>query len=590
MFFRRILLVSAIGLGVLFAVKGSGERSRNSSQDIPSCSDIVRIFSWSQKNHGFASRTIQDPALAKKVAKLFSEQLDPHHLLFLESEVQELSQQVSQNWKTFIAQNDCRVFQSWLNRNLSLAKRRVEAKVSIPIKSNKNKKVRKYTSFPKTVEELDQRQTSFLGGLSFEKQPLRFFQKQVEEVLFPETVVAQTALVKATLGALDPYSTYFLDSEFSDFYEELSGRTAGVGITVEKSLQGLKIIEVTSKSPADLAGIKAEDQILEVDGHDLTQLSFRNATELLKGNDQTELQLTVENKTGRFSKTLLRTAQVFQDRKVRLEKIKTQAGKKVALISIPSFYGRGGLGSEDQEEQSSSEDLKNQIENLQEDGTLSALILDLRGNPGGYLEEAVTMAGFFLGPKVIVGVKDKEEMKTLKSDWDLKPIYRGPLVVWVDEQTASAGEILAAALKDHQRALLVGSPSTFGKGSVQKLIRLNDPFLSLDLENATGVLKLTTSVFFSPLGHSPLNGGVKTHVLLSEKLFKNMEKDTKPKMATIEDVDPLIDENQLQDIQEKAGNFKNVVEHIQKQERESSKTAMGEVFEIANQVSELSSL
>jgi len=574
----RILLVPLlIGFGFLFSGPGAGQKKENVSWGSPSCSDVVQIFSWSQKNHGFSKSSLNDPALAKKVAVLFSEKLDPNYVLFLETEVQELTQKVTKTWPLLVEKKNCGVFRSWFNQTFTVAKKRFQSKVGLKSKPAQKAPSVTYHSFALTPEELVHRQSQFLQSLSFD----------ASEILFPEELDPQIILAKSMLGALDPYSTYFSDDEFSDFYEELSGKAAGVGITVEKSPEGLEITEVTPHSPASSAGIKSGDEIVEVDGKVLSQLSFRRATQLLKGDDQTEVELTLQNQKGRFVKTLQRTTQIFEDKKVALIKVQKESGKRIALISIPSFYGRAGLGSEDDKERSSAEDLKNQIETLQQNGNVDVLILDLRGNPGGYLEEAIAMAGFFLGPKAVVGIKDREELRTLKADWTSKPIYNGSLIVWVNEETASAGEVLAAALKDHQRAILVGSPTTFGKGSVQKLIKLNDPFLNLKLEKNTGVIKLTTSAFFSPMGHSPANGGVKTHIQLTDKSTKTLPNEFKPQALKIRDLEPLMDSSQLKEINDKESDFKNLVVRIQKPEGTREETAVNQVFQIADQVLKL---
>ncbi|NBX77632.1 MAG: PDZ domain-containing protein [Proteobacteria bacterium] len=578
MFCRRILLGSLfIGLGVLFSGQGSGQKKESVFGEAPSCSDVIQIFSWSRKNHGLTEPSLRDPGFAKKVAALFAEKADPHYILFLETEVNQLSQKVSKRWNSFVQKNECGVFTSWFDETLAMAKKRLDSRNALKPKSASTPAPVKYHSFAATPQELAQRQKAFLESVPYE----------AKEILFPDDLDSKTILVKALLGALDPYSTYFSESEFSDFYEELSGKSAGVGITVEKSFKGLQITEVTAKSPAFLAGIKSGDQIVEVDGKSLSELSFKQAAQLLKGEDETELELTLENQNGRSVKTLKRTTQVFEDKKVATLQVKKEHDKQIALISVPSFYGRGGLGSENENERSSAEDLRNQIETLQEKGNLNALILDLRGNPGGYLEEAITMAGFFLGPKAVVGIKDREELRTLKADWTEKPIYTGSLIVWVDEETASAGEVLAAALKDHQRAILVGSPTTFGKGSVQKLIRLNDPFLNLKLEKNTGVIKLTTSAFFSPLGHSPVNGGVKTHIALTEKSPQSVAHEMKPQGLKTKDLEPLMDSSQLKEINDKASEIQSLVARIQNSERDEESAMVTQVFEIADQVLEL---
>lgn len=590
---NRILLgTTAMGLAFLLSGVGFKENRVAHQEKIPTCSDVVQIFSWGQKNHGLVRSQSFDSDVAKRVARLFSEKLDPNFILFTGSEVQELIEQATKKWKLLIQEKNCGVFRSWFQQYFEPAKTRLYLKTATWLKSKSWPKEKKhlkavsvkYRTFSHDLGELGQRQERFLEANVLAREQSVAYREYLNDILFPMPIDSQTTLAKAMLGALDPYSTYFSETEFSDFYEELSGKTAGIGITVEKSPKGLRIVEVAPKSPAEKAAIKSGDQILEVDGTNLAKLSFRDCAQLLKGEDQTEILLTVENENGKADKNLKRTTQVFEDKKVTTMKVETRAGKKMALVSIPSFYGRGGLGAENSEEKSSSEDLRAELDKLQEKEPLDALILDLRGNPGGYLEEAIAMAGFFLGPKPVVGVKDRKEIRTLKAEGVSDPIYTGPLIVWVDGETASAGEVLAAALKDYQRAVLVGSSSTFGKGSVQKLIRLNDPFLDLKLESGTGVIKLTTSLFFSPLGHSPANRGVRTHISLENDSNASEKKETSKPAMKVEDVSPILGESEVEELHKNESDFKTIIESIKAQDSNEHPAEMASVFEIANQV------
>ena len=212
-------------------------------------------------------------------------------------------------------------------------------------------------------------------------------------------------------------------------------------------------------------------------------------------------------------------------------------------------------------------------------------MIDLRGNPGGYLEEAVAIAGFFLGSRPIVGVKDNSELRILKSELNVTPIYTGPLLVAIDEETASAGEVLASVLKDYQRAILVGAAASFGKGSVQKLFQLDDPFLDLKVNEKTGVMKLTTSVFFSPLGHSPSNGGVTSHVVLSRATPKKASPSFYKNQKVVEE-QPLLDPREIERIRKQEESLNSKIAQIEV-ETESGSITNNQILKVSDQVVDL---
>lgn len=237
------------------------------------------------------------------------------------------------------------------------------------------------------------------------------------------------------------------------------------------------------------------------------------------------------------------------------------------MIEVPSFYGRGGLN--DPDERSSAEDFENALKAILDGGKpVSSIVVDLRGNPGGYLEEAVSMAGLFIADAPVVAVVGQDSQRILRDD-KVALTYGGPLVVLVDADSASASEVLAGALKDHQRAVLVGTPHTYGKGSVQKLFHLGDEFLGAQWAGlpASGVVKLTTSVFYSPLGHTPANGGVRTHISIAPA-------EPKPESQTIKDLEPFVDASALADIGEK----RDVLEYRVKEIRQSRHLPGAPVF------------
>lgn len=522
---------------------------------------------WGASHHSLKSNALQSTRAAKKTAEMFVQKIDPHRILFLEEEVTDLRNQVLASWDSFLNQKNCSVFDSWFNNHIQSVKKRFiqqatlfsEKNLSLAKRNKASKTSNTFNQFAKNVQELSQRQNKIIQEWvdstplevlkSYRNHKELFVRERAEQILATEQLNGRVILAKAVLGSLDPYSTYYSKSEFKEFYDELSGESAGVGIRVQKSLKGLWVEETIPESPAQEAGIKKGDLIVKINDQSIEKMSFNEATELLKGAKDTAVNLTIASQNRDKTISLTRSESAFQDKKVGSEWLATAGGKKIFVITIPSFYGRGGMG-QTAEEDSSSDDVKTQLERLKKsEENFQAVVLDLRGNPGGYLEEAVAMAGLFLGSETVVGVKDQTETRVITPEESNKPVYDGPLVVLVDKETASAGEVLAAALKDHQRALLVGTSATYGKGSVQKLFQLDDPFLDLGTQAATGVIKLTTSVFYSPLGHSPANGGVTTQIQLGESEEKNSQHHSL--LVKVEDISPLVGPSTLEKLQQR---------------------------------------
>lgn len=342
-------------------------------------------------------------------------------------------------------------------------------------------------------------------------------------------------LAKIFLQAVDPYTTYFTKSEFEDFYEGLSGAQSGFGLKVKKSLTGLKIDKVYTNSPASRAGLKPGDVILTVNSQDLKMLSFQDSTELLKHE---KIELTVASNQRVFKTELKKESGVFEEEQnIQFRIIQSEMGKKMVWVKIPQFYGRGGFHEDIQSERSSSEDFYQVLIWLQKklpqhDG----MVIDLRGNPGGYIEEAVKIAGYLLGSQTIVKVQSKNELKAFSCTNCSEVSYKKPVIVWIDQETASSAEILTAALKDYDRALVIGTQRTFGKGSVQKLIALDDPYLDMKLSDKTGFLKVTTSRFYSPSNQSPEGRGVDSHLEVRTNRYRD---DKRCAFAILEKIESL---------------------------------------------------
>ncbi len=507
-----------------------------------SCQEVYRLSIWSQVHYGGLTRVdFTSPATRDKVLRGFMEKLDPYRLLFTEAEVSEFLSVGSANWDRWVRSRDCGFFENWFKRAYSPARARFQARLhTMPVNSlfpqrltefppEAPHRVKKLKRFAKNEAELRQRLEKAARRVAastyqrlleaYGMNRLFLLEDSFNQILFTNEALAKNILAKSILATLDPYSTYFSPPEFEDFYADLTGGTAGVGIRVRWVPRGFLVEKIVKDSPADRSRrMQVGDVITKVDGHLLAPLKVTAARGLLKGPENSSVSIVLEK--GRSQKTvelkLIRKEFSFEETRIRgrvVKRASSNGDKKIGVIQIPSFYGKGGLDPTEGE-RSSSEDLHETLRGLLKKETkLSALVLDMRGNPGGYLEEAVSMAGFFIGDKPVVGVLENKQRRVLH-DTRSSALYTGPLVVLVDEESASAAELLAGALKDHQRAVLVGGGRTFGKGSVQKIFQLEDEMVRVGFGSqlGSGAVKLTTSLFFTPMGHSPANGGIKTHI------------------------------------------------------------------------------
>ncbi len=274
----------------------------------------------------------------------------------------------------------------------------------------------------------------------------------------------------------DPYSQYMTAAEFDQFMESIEGQFAGVGVYLPQQigLEGIEIIGVVEGSPAQRAGLKAGDVVINIDHKSVRGLNTDTVCQMLLGNAGTKVELEV--KAGEVNKTITLIRQIISIPVVQSVRLDFNIG----YINIDSFS--------DQADQ----DLVETIENCRKDG-VDKWIIDLRGNPGGYIDTALEIAGIFIGSEVVTVLEERESVIRYYPD-PPPTLVKDPVILLIDENSASASEILAAALKDYRKAILLGQ-TTYGKGTVQEIYSLS---------NGDWV-KLTTARFYSPLG-STING------------------------------------------------------------------------------------
>ena len=303
------------------------------------------------------------------------------------------------------------------------------------------------------------------------------------------TTLMQGAL-KGMMNSLDdPHSTYFTKDELIRFKEDIEGKYAGVGMVIQKKPdEALTVVSPIEDTPAYIAGIKAKDKIIAIDGKSTYKLSSEESVKILKGEPGTLVKLTV------YREGIKETKEIELKRAIiELKYVKSKMYEKnIGYLRLTQF-------GEDV-----YKDLRKELESLKKKGA-KAFVLDLRSNPGGSLGEAIKISSMFIEKGVIVSTKTKHGEEEV-SQRTGKYFGDFPLVVLIDGGSASASEIVAGAIKDHKRGLLIGEKS-FGKGSVQTLLPLPD---------GDGI-KITIAKYFTPSGISIHGKGIEPDILVEDK-------------------------------------------------------------------------
>ena len=297
--------------------------------------------------------------------------------------------------------------------------------------------------------------------------------------------------INGLLQSLDPYSSYMSPKIFDEMQTETSGEFGGLGIEVSMEAGVVKVISPIDDTPASRAGLKAGDYIVKINDVQVQGKSLSEAVDLMRGPVGSGIELTVRRRGERKALTFNIIREVIQVQSVKSEII----DENIGYIRLTSFNDN------------SSDQIEKQIKELKKDKNLNSFILDLRNNPGGLLSQAIKISDFFLENGEIVSTKSRKKSENRK--WFAKKgdITDGKtLLVLINYGSASASEIVAGALKDHKRAIIVGENS-FGKGSVQSIIPLKN----------RGAIRLTVAKYYLPSGKSISEVGVRPDIEVNEE-------------------------------------------------------------------------
>ena len=309
----------------------------------------------------------------------------------------------------------------------------------------------------------------------------------VEEVNQGEVI---DSAINGVLQSLDPYSAYMSPEMYKEMQTETSGEFGGLGIEVSMEAGVVKVISPIDDSPASKVGVKAGDYIVKINGTQVQGKSLNEAVELMRGPVGTEIEITIRRRGVKKALTFVIVREI-----IKISSVKSEVkNNDVGYLRLTSFNENSGS------------QIKQKIKEFKKNGKIKKYILDLRNNPGGLLSQAIKISDFFLEDGEIVSTKSRKSSENRK--WFAKKgdIINGEtLIILINYGSASASEIVAGALQDHKRAILIGE-SSYGKGSVQSVIPLQNK----------GAMRLTVSKYYLPSGASISEVGVTPDIEIDE--------------------------------------------------------------------------
>ena len=324
--------------------------------------------------------------------------------------------------------------------------------------------------------------------------------------------------INAIVEEFDPHTFYFAPEDKERFDRDISGKFEGIGARLQKKMDGIMVNEIISGGPAWRANeLEVGDQILKVKQEDekesvnVVGMRLDDAIKFIKGPKGTMVTLTLKKVDGTVEDISITRDIVELEETYAKSSTVEKEGKTFGVINLPKFY----INFEDYNKRNAASDIKQEILRLKEEG-VEGLVLDLRNNGGGSLQTVVDMAGLFIEEGPIVQVKTTGEAKEVLSDRDKSIVWDGPLVILVNELSASASEILAAAMQDYKRGIVIGSKQTYGKGTVQTVMDLNR-MVRNNTNGDMGALKFTTQKFYRINGGSTQLEGVKSDVVVPDR-------------------------------------------------------------------------
>lgn len=516
------VLAMSLALGAAIPTQSEGAFASPGMQ----CVLLPQLFDAYMKGH-YLHKTMTDQIRSNAIEQLIKN-MDPSKTLLLDSDVAQLRAQTQQIFSS-IQKGDCTLLEKAYTRLAERAKEnedfvrgflnktyQLDETAEIRLDPDKRK-------FPATVTE---KQDILKGLIHFQISNYLLTKMKLEEAksqlvhryeLITKRIKERqgenpvNGFAEAFASALDPHSSYLSPDNLEDFQIGMQLSLEGIGAQLS-SEDGFTVIEDTIPGGgAEKTGmLKPKDKIIAVAQENqkpapVIDMDLRDVVKLIRGKKGTKVILTIlrqGEKTETFDLAIVRDKIDMKDSAAKITyETRTIGNRKVKLgvIDLPSFYGGGGKGG-----RSCSADVRALLEEAKREKA-EGIVLNLARNGGGLLDEAVKISGLFIHRGGVVATKDSAKNKQVLEDQDDSVAWKGPLVVLISRFSASASEILAGALQDYRRALIVGSDHTFGKGSVQAVV---------NLPPGLGAMKVTTGMFFIPGGKSTQHSGVTSDIVL----------------------------------------------------------------------------
>jgi carboxyl-terminal processing protease len=502
-----------------------------------------------------------DEKMLTSAFRLYLEQFDPEKIYLLDKEVRPYLDPNAATSKQFLAQYKEQNYTAFENLN-QLIQQAIERARSIRTSLEKNpapyfEEAKKMTSFSKddyldktmsrpyakTLDELKKRIeqdfTVFIkeemvrfgeaAVLQKQAQIIKFYAVQMDgeesSYLFVDDQgkplnakekehVFVLHILKALAKSLDSHSSFFSPEEASEMKMRLEKGYNGIGIVFQEGIDGVVVTNIIPNSPADrLNKVKVNDQLISINGKPIANESFTQVMDMIRGEVGTPITLELKRKVVDNNKKSEQKVNITLNReRITLDEDRVDYSYEqfgdgiIGKIVLYSFYQNpDGISSEN--------DVREAIRKLRQRGQLRGLILDMRDNSGGYLSQAIKVAGLFITSGVIVISKYSDGEKHVYRDLDNKDLYDGPLVILTSRLTASAAEIVAQALQDYGVAIIVGDDHTYGKGSIQSQ--------TVTDKNSSSYFKVTVGKYYTVSGKSPQKYGVFADIVVPSQYSKD---------------------------------------------------------------------
>ncbi len=515
---------------------------------------LIDLISFVLDKAHFDARVLND-AFSEEVFDAYMEQLDPQKRYFYKSDIEEFSAHKNQ-LDDYIRDKELDFFYQTYER---LQQRLVESKAlyeniltekfdfsekgiididydNVPYVENEKQmrdrwsKRLKYSTLSTYYDKLEEQEKSLekdpkakvISNIEIEEESRKITETSVGEFFdFIEELNEKdwfALYINAIVETYDPHTYYFAPKDKDRFDISMSGKLEGIGARLQKKNDNIKIVAVISGGPAWRGEeVEVGDIILKVKQEDeeeavsIVGMRLDDAVSLIKGPKGTKVTLTLRRVDGSIDDIVITRDVVELEETYAKSSLIEKGDKFYGLINLPKFY----FNAEDYDSRNAASDVEKEIERLKEK-KIDGLVIDLRNNGGGSLKAAVDVAGLFIKTGPVVQVKSRGARKQVLDDKNPSLIWDGPLVIMVNELSASASEILAAAIQDYKRGIVIGSKQTYGKGTVQSIIDLNR-WLRSNNNGDLGAIKVTTSKFYRINGGSTQLEGVKSDVVVPDR-------------------------------------------------------------------------